>query len=569
MAEEVGKLLIKLEADVKGLKKDLNNVTKEVKNTANKSSQSLLSFKKVAETALGFGFANLASRAVGSMKNLAIDGVKAALSFERGLNALEFQTKGTANALIEDLRKASNSTVSSLKLVTTANKALALGISQNQLPQLMEVATARARVMGITTTQAFNDIATGIGRQSKLILDNLGIVVDLEKAYSRYADELGISTEQLSDFQKKQALTNQIIKESEGLTIALTAAQADQLQGFEQLNAFWEEYQLTLGKDVTLAMQSVRNAYRDLTAQIGDTVLIDSAKESILNIGRTIQDLNTQTTAASDSIKSLKTELNNIRNISIEGQAAFDVKEQEKINEIDKLKLKLLDEQDNAIQNQSDKSARINELTREGLSLSEAVGQANIEFKSQESVITDEIKTKEEELNRLRLERKIEAQNELLIAQKRGKLRLEEVEQTEKSLKDVRMMVDETINQILQAKDLKAQNTLIKDLYNDQVIALSRQTRELSKQEVKAKRIAIFATLAQTGLFGTSVSSIGASVKAFSSLATPTADNIPTAMAGPVQQQKAPVIFNIENIFGMDPDQVSSALGDQLNASLR
>ena len=33
----------------------------------------------------------------------------------------------------------------------------------------------RGRAMGLSTTQAFGDIVTGIGRMSPLILDNLGI----------------------------------------------------------------------------------------------------------------------------------------------------------------------------------------------------------------------------------------------------------------------------------------------------------------------------------------------------------------------------------------------------------
>ena len=87
--------------------------------------------------------------------------------------------------------------VSNLKLVETANRALALGISENQLPELMKVAAARAKVMGITVTQAFNDISTGIGRQSKLILDNLGIILDMDKAYTNYAEQVGKTISQI------------------------------------------------------------------------------------------------------------------------------------------------------------------------------------------------------------------------------------------------------------------------------------------------------------------------------------------------------------------------------------
>ena len=84
--------------------------------------------------------------------------------------------------VIRSLKKASHNTISETDLMLSANKAMMLGVSANtaELAQLMEIAAVRGHAMGLSTTQAFNDIVTGVGRGSKLILDNLGIIVDGE-----------------------------------------------------------------------------------------------------------------------------------------------------------------------------------------------------------------------------------------------------------------------------------------------------------------------------------------------------------------------------------------------------
>jgi len=82
-----------------------------------------------------------------------------------------------SDKIIESLRKASAGTISNKNLILTASKAMALGVTTDseQMGKLLEVARSRARVFGIETTQAFDDIVTGIGRASPQILDNLGI----------------------------------------------------------------------------------------------------------------------------------------------------------------------------------------------------------------------------------------------------------------------------------------------------------------------------------------------------------------------------------------------------------
>lgn len=116
--------------------------------------------------------------------------------------------------LIEKLNEVSMGTVSNTNLMLSSNRAMALGVGNNMedITTLMEIARLKGRALGLDTTQAFNDIVTGIGRGSPLILDNLGIMIKHGEAQEQYARQLGKTVEELTDAEKSQAIFNAVMK---------------------------------------------------------------------------------------------------------------------------------------------------------------------------------------------------------------------------------------------------------------------------------------------------------------------------------------------------------------------
>lgn len=111
------------------------------------------------------------------------------------------------------LQKASKGTVANYDLILAANKAMSLGVTKNtsDFSTLMEIARVKAKNMWSTTTQAFNDIVTGLGRGSAPILDNLGIIVNATEVNEEYAKSIGKTAKELTDAEKKQALINKVV----------------------------------------------------------------------------------------------------------------------------------------------------------------------------------------------------------------------------------------------------------------------------------------------------------------------------------------------------------------------
>ncbi|RLF32701.1 MAG: hypothetical protein DRN07_04430 [Thermoplasmata archaeon] len=92
-----------------------------------------------------------------------------------------------------------------------------MGIRPEALTRLMAIARATAKMTGQEVTKAFEDITLGIARQSKMILDNLGIIIRVEEANRRYAASLGKTASQLTDAEKKQAFLNAALEAGEDL----------------------------------------------------------------------------------------------------------------------------------------------------------------------------------------------------------------------------------------------------------------------------------------------------------------------------------------------------------------
>jgi hypothetical protein len=140
---------------------------------------------------------------------------------------------------------------------------LGLGADADQLANLMEVAAFRGRAMGISTTQAFDDIVRGVGRASPMILDNLGIVVNANETYSSYAKEIGKSANELTKAEKTQALLNAVLKEGNTMLDKAGGLVEDNASQYEKLTARTTDYKNELKQTLTEAITPSLKAFLD------------------------------------------------------------------------------------------------------------------------------------------------------------------------------------------------------------------------------------------------------------------------------------------------------------------
>ena len=119
-----------------------------------------------------------------------------------------------APKMLARLRAAFHGTVSDIDLMRQTNEALTLEAvkSGDQLEMLATLARRLGRAMGVDMNTAFKSLIVGIARQSRLWLDNVGIIVKVEDANRKLAQQLGTTVDKLTDAEKRQGFMNAVVE---------------------------------------------------------------------------------------------------------------------------------------------------------------------------------------------------------------------------------------------------------------------------------------------------------------------------------------------------------------------
>ena len=241
------KLNIKVRAD------GANTAKKELKGVDN-------SIKSIGKSAVKIGATFYAAKGLitGFTRMIELSGQFEKV--ERGFNNLA-KSAGFSSQALGKLKKATDGTMSSTQLMTQANNAMLLGIvdSEEQMAELFDISQRLASSLGKDTAFGIESMVTGLGRQSKLMLDNLGIMVDTNKSYEDYADNLGVSVSQLSDQQRKQAFVNAAMSQANTLVNKLGAETLTSADHINRMKVALEESSIELGTTFSGAVETASN----------------------------------------------------------------------------------------------------------------------------------------------------------------------------------------------------------------------------------------------------------------------------------------------------------------------
>lgn len=215
---------------------------------------------KISTGSLGIVGATFGVRAVGDLIEYA-GGIE---NIERAFGNLTQEADG-ARATLEALRKGTRGTVDDFNLMKLANQAMLLGVAKtsDEFEELTSLARRLGQAVGRSTVDSFNDLVTGIGRQSKLILDNLGIIVKLEDAYKQYAGTLGKTASELTEAEKKQAFLTATLTAAREKVAALGEDSKSVLSTWGALKALFSNVGQILIKSFTPSIQKILDSSKE------------------------------------------------------------------------------------------------------------------------------------------------------------------------------------------------------------------------------------------------------------------------------------------------------------------
>ena len=209
-----------------------------------------------------------------------IEGIKHTAKISGQLKGVEGGFKsltkgiGGASDTLNKLQKATDGTVSNLDLMTQANNAMLLGIFENndQMGEMFDVAQRLGTALGKDTLFGVESLVTGMGRQSKLMLDNLGIIIDVEKANEEYAKSIGKTASELTDQEKKTAFNNATMKEAKKLVESLGEEQLTTSDRINILKSSATNMAGVIGTALTPAFNKSLDVMADFSVQVSNAV---------------------------------------------------------------------------------------------------------------------------------------------------------------------------------------------------------------------------------------------------------------------------------------------------------
>lgn len=150
---------------------------------------------------------------------------------------------GAAPDLFEQLKDAAGGTIPDLTLMSSTAKLLAgttgdlATAMADAAPRLLEIARAAVKLdptLG-SVEEVFQSLATGIKRNSPLLIDNANITVKLGTANQQLAEQLGKTVEEFTDSEKAMALLNATLDGGDKLIAQVGGTVESQVDAFSQM----------------------------------------------------------------------------------------------------------------------------------------------------------------------------------------------------------------------------------------------------------------------------------------------------------------------------------------------
>jgi hypothetical protein len=209
----------KLEKALVGQNKQTKDADRALRGAASMSSNTTKNFSKMTQGINGGivpAYAELAAR---------VFAVTAAFRFlqeaadTRNLIAGQQQfgaLMGTNySAITKSLQEATNGQLRFTEAAQATAIGTAAGLTGNQLERLATVAKNASFALGRDLTDSFNRLIRGTTKAEPELLDELGIILRLDPATKAYAAATGRAANELTAFERTQAVTNFVLEEGE------------------------------------------------------------------------------------------------------------------------------------------------------------------------------------------------------------------------------------------------------------------------------------------------------------------------------------------------------------------
>ena len=234
--KSISDVLIKFKGDNKELDKSLDKSQKKLKKFTSSA------VKRLKQMSVAMAAVGVAAAAYSIHQAMSFEGLN------RAFKRMVSQQGIDADKFLATMKKMSFGTVSEMDIMKQANMGLMLGLKTDSLIIFMETAATIAQATGASAQYMFESLVTGTARQSRELLDNLGIMVDLGYVMQKYADTLGVTVDELTDQERKIAYSTAALEASSEKLIELGGFVIDTKAKWDQLITSFKDAAVVLGQ---------------------------------------------------------------------------------------------------------------------------------------------------------------------------------------------------------------------------------------------------------------------------------------------------------------------------------
>jgi len=250
--QEIGKLVIRLVAEIKDIKKQLADVQQDTKTFADTSKkhagtfgESIASIKTAYLTAAAAIYT--AYRLISKAMEFLEVGAKAKQTEDAFLSLTRSMGVNGAE-LIRQMKEMGFTFVESTALMLKAQRLLIEGVDPKDIVGLMDAARVAARLMGTDVGEAFDRISEAV-----ITLRTRGLKaafpMDVTEVTERYAETLSTIPKYLNEVGQRQAIINEILRQKvekkSFLGVILEPTTAEEI---EKTKSAFDELKETIGK---------------------------------------------------------------------------------------------------------------------------------------------------------------------------------------------------------------------------------------------------------------------------------------------------------------------------------
>jgi len=249
----------------------LGETAKETSGGFSELEKKIISTNQAAE--LGEKVGKALVSALKSLPNLLIDLANA--GDKLGDLSESFEALGGSSLAIEKASDRINGILPNIDLLALANKAMVAGIPEvnKNFGDLAEYGRKMGDALGIDAKQAIEQLTQALVSGRPIALKQLGIMIDSDKAAKDYAQAMGIVGRELSETEKKAAITAQGLDQIRDKLGKMPATSDSVVDGLDAIKSQFTNLIGETGKainenqDLTIELRKLANTLDDVDAK--------------------------------------------------------------------------------------------------------------------------------------------------------------------------------------------------------------------------------------------------------------------------------------------------------------